>query len=128
MMNSIKKISLAAAIALLVTGCSSTEEPSMAQMMRSHAGSMQSQVELQNQLAKDWETGTKMVARAKEQSIDAQQRIQEAEEELAEARSDAAEARQQQEEGERLIKESQLKFQRAFPQLPLQLEQQNTGS
>lgn len=80
MTNSIKKISLAAAIALLVTGCSSTEEPSMAQMMRSHAGSMQSQVELQNQLAKDWETGTKMVARAKEQSIDAQQRIQEAEE------------------------------------------------
>jgi peptidoglycan hydrolase CwlO-like protein len=126
MMNSMKKISLAAVVTFIVTGCSSSKEPNMADMMRNHAGSMQSQVELQNQLAKDWETGTQMVTSAKKQTTDAQERIKEAEEELAEARSDVAEAKQRQQEGEKLIQESQLKFQQAFPQLPLQLGQQAT--
>lgn len=126
-MNSIKKISAAATMAFIIAGCSSSAEPSMADMMRNHAGSMQSQVELQNQLAKDWETGTIMVTRAKEQGIEAQKRLKEAEEALADARSDAADAKEQQEKGERLVQESQLKFQQAFPELSLQLGQQATG-
>lgn len=127
-MNSFEKITVACVFGFVITGCSSSSEPTMADMMRNHAGSMQSQVELQHQLAKDWETGTNMVASAKKQSLDAEKRMKQAEAELADAKNDAAEATQQRTEGQRLIDESQLKFQQAFPSLPLPVAQSPSGS
>jgi outer membrane murein-binding lipoprotein Lpp len=50
----------ASAILACTAGCSST--PSRADRIRSHATELQSQVDLKNRLAGDWEKGAKAVA------------------------------------------------------------------
>lgn len=112
-----KKASIALPVILsfvfLAAGCSS--KPSTADMMRGHATELNEQVQLKKQLAKDWETGNKMI-RDNEKAIRQAERDEaKAQRDLKQAQNAQKKAREQLAAGTQLKLESERQFSELFP-------------
>jgi septal ring factor EnvC (AmiA/AmiB activator) len=101
-----------------LTGCAS-KPTTAADLMRQHATEVQSQVELKNQAAKDWEKGTKLVATGEKRVKDGEKRVKAAERDLKRGQDDIARGKQEISDGQKLINESERKFRENFPELDI---------
>lgn len=106
-------IILAFVTTMTVTGCSS--KPTTADLMRGQASEAQAQVDLKNQLANDWERGTKLVASGERKVSDGEKRIRAAERDLERARKLINDGNKEIADGKRLVTNSERQFEQAFP-------------
>ena len=102
---------------LALAGCGSN--PTTADLMTSHATEMQVQVDLKNQLAKDWEKGTKLVATGEKRIKDGEKRVKSAERDLKKGQDDIKRGRSEIAEGQKLINMSEKDFRENFPELDI---------
>ena len=120
-------ICFAVGVAMLaLAGCRSTPNPSTADLMRTHAFESQAQADLKNQLAKNWERGSKLVQSGEKHIKDGEKRIKDSEKEIRSAERDLKKGRSQVDEGNReidegrkLMQESRRRFRENFPGLEL---------
>lgn len=102
---------------IVLAGC--TSKPTTGDLMRQHATDVQAQADLKNQLSKDWEKGTKLVATGEKRAKDGETRVKAAERELKRGQDDIERGKREIAEGQKLINESENKFQEIFPDLNL---------
>lgn len=102
------------ASAMTVTGCSS--KPTTADLMRGHASEAQAQVDLKNQLAKDWERGTSLVSSGERKVSDGEKRVRAAERDLERAKRQITQGNKEIADGKKLVTESETRFKQAFPE------------
>lgn len=102
---------------LSLAGCSG--KPTAADLMRAHATEMQSQVDLNSQMAKDWETGTDLVATGTKRVKQGEQGVQTAEQDLKKWRAQVEQGHREVAEGQALIQQSEMRFRQAFPDMNL---------
>jgi hypothetical protein len=102
-----------------LNGCSSGGGYTTADVMRGHAKEDQSQVDLQNQIAKDWEKGAKMVSTGEARVKDGQTLIQKAENDGVTGRAEVEKGNNEIAEGNRLMQESKRRYSELFPNLEL---------
>ncbi len=116
-MNKLPRCLAAAATLLALAGCASS--PTTADLMRSHATDAQGDVNLKNQLAKDWEKGSKLMASGTKQVEEGKEMIDDAEDALKEGRELVDEGNRDIDEGRRLMLNSERQFKENFPGLEL---------
>ncbi|MBN1474887.1 MAG: hypothetical protein JW914_09745 [Syntrophaceae bacterium] len=100
-----------------LAGCES--KPTTADLMKQHATEVKEQVDLINQLAKDWENGAKLVATGEKLVKDGETLVKSAERDLEKGQDDIKRGRSEIAEGQRLIDMSEKKFQENFPGLDI---------
>lgn len=108
-------IVLAAGLVMFsLSGCMGGPEapPTTADLMRGHAADVQSEVDLKNQLAEDWERGAELVRTGRERVNENEQSIREANEQIEQGKREIA-------EGNRLMEKSENAFRENFPGLAL---------
>ena len=103
---------------LVLAGCAS-QPKNTADLMKQHATEMNAQVDLKNQLAKDWENGTKLVARGEKRVKDGEKRVKSAERDNKRGQDDILRGRSEISEGQELIHMSKTKFRENFPELDI---------
>lgn len=113
-----KSVLFSMGIAVVVlAGCAG--QPSTADLMRAHALEAQAQVDMKNQLAKDWERGSKLV-RSGEKSVErGEKQIKSAEKDLKEGRERVEQGERDILEGRKLMQESERQFHENFPGINL---------
>jgi septal ring factor EnvC (AmiA/AmiB activator) len=117
MKNSLSAVSIGLCLFALA-GC--TSKPTTADLMRQHATDVQSQVDLKNQAARDWEKGTKLVATGDKRVKDGEKRVKSAERDLKNGQDDIARGQREISDGQKLINESEKIFRENFPELEIE--------
>lgn len=102
---------------LALTGCSGKE--TMADLMRDDASTEQTQVNLKNQIAKDWETGQKMMATGEKRVEDATKQMKSAERNLKNGQDKIARGQREISEGQKLVTDSEQIFRANYPEANL---------
>lgn len=102
---------------LALTGCSGKE--TMADLMRDDASAEQTQVNLKNQIAKDWETGQKMIGTGEKRVEDGKKQVKSAERNLKNGQDQIARGQREISEGQKLVTESEQTFRRDYPEVDL---------
>lgn len=100
-----------------LAGCAS--KPTTADLMRQHATEIQSQVDLKNQAAEDWEKGAKLAAAGEKRVKDGENRVKAAERDLKRGQDDIARGQQEISDGQKLMNESERIFRENFPELDI---------
>lgn len=116
---------LAVSFSLLVlAGCVS--KPTMADLMREYASEVQAQVDLKEQLARDWEEGTKLISsgdkrikNGEKQVKSAENRIKAAERDLKRGQAEIERGKREIAEGQQMIQESEKTFVENFPEMDI---------
>ncbi|KIH78131.1 hypothetical protein SAMN05660860_03194 [Geoalkalibacter ferrihydriticus] len=103
-----------------LAGCAN-KPPTTADLMRQHATEGGAQVDLKNQLTKDWEKGAKLVETGEKRVKDGEKRVKSAERELKRGQDDIERGRSEISEGQKLINMSEKKFRENFPRLDINL-------
>lgn len=103
---------------ITVAGCAG--KPTTADVMRGHATEVQAQVDLKNELAKNHETGQKLISSGKKRVKDGEKRMKNAELDLKRGRDDIERGNREIAEGQKLIQESERRFGENFPELDIQ--------
>ncbi|GGC91346.1 hypothetical protein [Halopseudomonas salina] len=119
MLNTNHHIPFALCFALFVTGCSTS--PTTSDLMRDHAAELSDQVILKRQIAKDWDTGNKMIIDGEKAVKRADRAVRRAERELSRAQADLENAQNQISEGAQLKFDSEQRFRTHFPDDSLSL-------
>lgn len=118
MRNSLVASGVSISLCLLaLAGCAS--KPTTADFMRQHATEVQAQADLKNQLSKDWERGTKLVATGEKRVEKGEKRVKSAERDLKKGQDDIERGRREIADGQRLINESEKIFRENLPGLDL---------
>ncbi|MEO8419316.1 MAG: hypothetical protein ABI475_11395 [Methylophilaceae bacterium] len=102
---------------ITLAGCAST--PNTADIMRAHAADAQDQVDLKNQLAKDWSRGAKMVQSGEKRVKNGEKKVKSAENDLKDGQAQVEQGNQEIAEGRKLMQESEQHFHENFPKLEL---------
>jgi hypothetical protein len=92
---------------LALAGCASAP-PTSGDLMRGHGAEAQSQVDLQYQLAKDWDRGSKLVASGEKRREAGERRVKEGERDIERGDREIS-------EGRKLIQDSERRFREEFP-------------
>lgn len=116
-MSNLSSYLAAGAVVITLAGCAST--PNTADIMRAHAADAQSQVDLKNQLAKDWSRGANLVQSGEKRVKRGEKKVKSAEEELKEGQDQVERGNQEIAEGRKLMQESEQHFHENFPSLEL---------
>ncbi len=110
---------LAAGFSMYVlAGCAS--QPSTADLMRGHAEDLQTKVDLRNQLALEWEKGSKLIQTGEKRVKNGEKLVKSAEEDLKDGENQVETGNKEIAEGKKLMQESELRFRENFPSLPLE--------
>jgi len=118
MKNSLVKSGLSISVLLLVlTGCAGNN--TTADLMRGNASAGQTQVDLKNQIAKDWETGQKMITTGEKRVEDGEKQVKSAERDLRSGQDDIIRGRREIVEGQKLVTESERIFRVDYPEVDL---------
>ena len=102
-----------------LAGCASKPTTTTADLMRQHATEVQSQVDLKDRLAKDWDKGADMVATGEKRVKDGENRVKAAERDLKRGQDDIARGKREVSDGQKLINESERIFRENFPELDI---------
>ena len=102
---------------VVLGGC--TGQPSTADLMRAHALEVQAQVDMKNQLAKDWDRGSKLVRSGEKLVERGEKQIKSAEKNLKEGRERVEQGDRNIIEGRKLMQESERQFRDNFPDINL---------
>ena len=92
---------------IALAGCATKQQSTTGDYMSQHAADAQSQVDLQNQLAKDWRNGEKLVATGEKRVLDGEKEVERGRREIA--------------EGKTLMLESKNRFRENFPEMDIEL-------
>jgi peptidoglycan hydrolase CwlO-like protein len=103
---------------LTSAGCA-PKTTTTADLMKGHAVEQQAQVELKNQLAKDWEKGAKLISSGEKRVKSGEKRVKSAERDLKRGQDDIERGTREIAEGQRLIQESETRFWENFPDLDI---------
>lgn len=119
------------AICLIVAvwaGCS--HEPTTADLMREHAAEAQTQVDLKNELAKEWEKGQKIAAAGEKRVNRGERRVKSAQRALEKIQRNLKKGQEEIERGRReiakgreMIENSERRFRETFPSRDLTNEE-----
>ena len=112
--------SLAIGVAVsALAGCASApSSPTMADMMRQDANQAQAQVDLKNQIAKEWEKGNKLVQSGEKKLKSGDEKVKSGQKQLDEGKSLIDEGNKELDEGKKAMLESEMKFKTSFPAAP----------
>ena len=102
---------------LALTGCASNQ--TTADLMRDDATTGQTQVDLKNQIAKDWEKGKKLIATGENRVEDGEKQVKSAERNLEKGQEKIQRGRRDIAKGEKLILESERTFRDDYPEVDL---------
>ncbi|MBS3762884.1 MAG: hypothetical protein KGZ25_06225 [Planctomycetes bacterium] len=103
-------------------GCTSKPtKPTTADLMKQHATDLQSDVNLRNQLAKEWERAQDLIARGQKRVKNGEKRVKAAERDLKRAQEDIERGEREIAEGQKLVNESERKFRENFPDLEIKV-------
>jgi len=109
-------ISIILAVGILMfalSGCAGREKPATtADIMRGYAADVQAEVELKEQLAKDWERGSELAQTGRERIRDGQEMIQEGNSQINQGKREVT-------QGTQLMQDSERRFRENFPGLQL---------
>jgi septal ring factor EnvC (AmiA/AmiB activator) len=121
-MMKMSKCFLVSAISLslmIVAGCAG--KSTIADLMRGHATEAQEQVDLKSELAKNHETGQKLISSGEKQVKDGERRVKNAERDLKRGQDAIEKGNREIAEGQKLIQDSEQRFRENFPGLDIQL-------
>lgn len=102
---------------LILSGCAGKE--TTADLMRQNATVGQTQVDLKNQIAKDWEQGKKLIATGEKRVEEGEKKVKSAERDLKSGQNDIERGEREIAEGKKLILESERKFREDYPGVDL---------
>lgn len=102
---------------LALTGCAGNS--TTADLMRDNASTGQTQVDLKNQIAKDWERGTKLITTGEKRVENGEKQVESAERDLRSGQDDIARGRGEIAEGQKLVTESERVFRLDYPEVDL---------
>ncbi len=106
---------LASSVSLMVlSGCATNLTP--ADHMRAEADEIQIQVDLRNQLAKNWEKGAKMISTGEKHIKSGEKLLESAQRDQKKGQADIKLGKQEISEGQKLILESEKQFRENFPE------------
>lgn len=103
---------------LALTGCVGSQETT-ADLMRDDASAGQTQVDVKNQIAKDWERGNKLIVTGEKRVEQGKRQVESAEDDLENGHDIIARGQQEIAEGEKLVRESERKFREDYPEVDL---------
>jgi hypothetical protein len=104
----------------VMAGCAGQDRaPTVADAMRGHATEAQDMADVRNELAENWEQGQKLTESGEKKVSDGEKKVAKAEGELREARAQVAEGRREIAEGMAMVRESERRFNEAYPGLEL---------
>lgn len=119
MKNSLVKSGASISLFLLtLTGCASNNNTT-ADLMRNDASAGQTQVDLKNQIARDWEKGTKLITTGEKRVEDGEKQVESAERDLKSGQEEIARGRGEIAEGQKLVTESERIFRADYPEVDL---------
>ncbi len=119
MKNSLVASGVGMSLCLLVlTGCAGNKETT-ADLMRQDATAGQTQVDLKQQIARDWEKGQKLIATGEQRVEEGEKRVQSAERNLEKGQDEIERGQRDIAEGEKLIAESERTFREDYPEVDL---------
>lgn len=96
-----------------LSGCAGNEKPATtADIMRGHAADVQTEVDLKEELAKEWERGSELSQTGRERIRDGQEMIQEGQSQINQGKREMA-------QGTQLMQDSERRFRQNFPGLQL---------
>lgn len=104
-------------VVAVLSGCAG--QPSTADLMRAHALEVQAQVDMKNQLAKDWDRGSKLVRSGEKLVERGEKQIKSAEKDLKEGRERVEQGERDILEGRKLMQQSEQRFHDNFPGINL---------
>ena len=104
-------------VVMFLAGCAG--QPSTADLMRAQALEVQAQVDMKNQLAKDWDRGSKLVRSGEKLKERGEKQIKSAEKDLKEGRERVEQGDRDIIEGRKLMQESERQFHDNFPGINL---------
>jgi len=107
-----------AVLATALAGC--TAKTTTGDRMLQHATDRQVNVDLKEQLAKDWNRGSKLVATGEKRVKDGEKRVKKAEKELSKGREAIDRGRKEMSEGTQLVADNEHHFRASFPDLAIQ--------
>lgn len=110
-MKSAKMIIILSLLTFTMGGCAPTE-PTPADFMRGHAAELQSEVDLRDELARDWDRGEWLIKTG-------ERHVKVGEEQMAEGKENIERGNQEILEGRMLIERSEGMFRESFPGLKL---------
>jgi hypothetical protein len=102
---------------VVLAGCA--KQPSTADLMRAQALEVQAQVDMKNQLAKDWDRGSKLVRSGEKLVKRGEKQIKTAEKDLKDGRARVEQGERDIIEGRKLMQESERQFHDNFPGINL---------
>jgi len=109
---------LIAAMAMAaIAGCARKSDAG--DLMRGHASDVQAQVDLKNQLAKDWDRGQKLIKSGNKNVKKGEKRAKSAEKDLKRAKDRIERGKREIAEGNKLVQDSERRFREEFPGLDL---------
>ena len=111
-MEKSKIIIILTMLTFFMGGCAPTE-PTPADYMRGHAAALQSEVELKDSLARDWDRGARLIKTG-------EKRVKVGEEQVAKGKENIETGNQEILEGRMLIENSERAFHENFPGLKLE--------
>ncbi len=118
--NRVSNILALSSIVLVGAGCANNQ-PTAADMMRDHAAVQGAEVAIKQNLAKDWEEGTRLIVTGEERVEEARKDIRQAEKELRDSRKELQKGQREIDRGTKLKASSERKFRSEFPESSLTL-------
>ena len=108
-----------AMLMFMLAGCAGTPAMSTGERMRAHAVDEQTQVNLKNKLAKDWDRGNKLVEAGEDRIESGEKRIKSGEKDIKKGRAQIERGNEEIAEGHALVREADQRFQERFPEAEL---------
>lgn len=112
MMKPLRAAFILMTLTITMGGCAPTE-PTKADYMRGHAAALQSEVDLRDNLAKDWDRGARLIKNG-------EKRVKVGEEQMAKGKENIEIGNQEILEGRMLMDNSERMFHESFPGLKLE--------
>lgn len=111
-----KYLLIAVPALILTIGCSSQPaQPTVADMMRSNVSDLQSQIDLKNQLAGEWETGSKQIVTGQQRVSEGEKIVKAAEQEMQRGQRLIDDGNKEASAGKSLVESAEQRFREAFP-------------
>jgi hypothetical protein len=98
-----------------IAGCAG--KSTTADLMKGHAVDQQVQVDMKNQIAKEWEKGAKLISSGEKHVKAGEKRVESAERNLKRGQDDIERGRREIAEGLKMVQESENRFGENFPGL-----------
>jgi len=105
---------------LVLAGCAG--KTTTGDLMRGYAAEVQAQADFKDQLAQDWEKGTKLLSSGERRVKDGEKLVKSAERDLKKGQDDIEHGKREIAEGQKMIQESEKKFRENFPELDIKAD------